>query len=236
LRVGENILGVLYMDRPPLDEDELDLVQIFANQAAVAIQNVQLYEMAAIDSLTNVFVRGFFDQIALRELRTAFRSQLEASVIMLDLDNLKGINDTEGHIRGDEALSSVGKILRKAIRGDDIVGRYGGDEFALLLPKTNLDGATLVCERIIEQLKGNSLDGPNGTIPLKVSIGVCSLEAHNFSHEEIVRPVTVDYFLDMYKYIVDSTDQALYQAKNNGGNQIFAGKTLTWEGEGIRVT
>jgi diguanylate cyclase (GGDEF)-like protein len=229
LKVGESILGVLYLDRPPLDEDGIDLIQIFANQAAVAIQNVQLYEMAAIDSLTSVYVRGFFDQVALRELRTTFRSQYEASIMMVDVDNLKKINDTEGHIRGDEALESIGNILRKTIRGDDIVGRYGGDEFALILPKTNLAGAILVGERIIEQLEENSLDGTNGEIALEISIGICTLEEHNFSNEELVRPVTTEYFMEMYKYILKETDQALYQAKHNGGNQIFAGKMLAWK-------
>ena len=81
LRVGESTLGVIYLDRPTIQKEDLDIIQLFANQAAVAVQNVQLYELAAIDTLTGVFARGFYEQVALRELRTAFRSQNFLSLI-----------------------------------------------------------------------------------------------------------------------------------------------------------
>ena len=228
LLVGEATLGVMYLDRPAIQKENLDIIQLFANQAAVAIQNVQLYEMAAIDSLTGVYGRGFFEQVALRELRTAYRSQQEISMLMVDVDDMKAINDGHGHLVGDDALTTIGKVLKQATRGNDAVGRVGGDEFAIILPQTPTEGAIRVGHRIFEMMKDQYIVGSSGNIPLKVSIGTCEIERSTISKDEIIRPVTREYFIEIYDKIVQSADDALYRAKDGGGNQVSEGNLVRW--------
>ncbi|MDH5507603.1 MAG: diguanylate cyclase [Anaerolineae bacterium] len=225
LRVGENTIGLIYLDRPVIKEEDLELLQLFANQASVAIQNSRLYEMATLDNLTGVYVRGFFEQMARRELRTAFRSQQELSFLLLDIDDMKSINDTAGHIAGDEALRMVGKALRQVTRGSDIVGRYGGDEFGIILPNVPAEGAHRAGERLLEALKGQMI---RGEIPLNVSIGAMTLEQHSFSASEILRPITQDYFISTFQSLIISADEALYEAKKNSGSQFHSGGILQW--------
>lgn len=228
LKIGELTIGVIYLDRPTVLEKDLELLQLFSNQAAVAIQNSQLYELATLDSLTGVYVRGFYEKMVMRELRIVFRSQQFLSFLMVDVDNMKQINDTAGHVAGDEALALVGKALRSVTRGSDVVGRYGGDEFAILLPQTPLEGAVRAGERILENLSDKFITGPKGEIPLRVSIGLGFLESHTFAPDDIMRPLTQDYFTSVYSSFVQTTDDALYKAKKDGGNQIHSGDSLTW--------
>ena len=142
---------------------------------------------------------------------------------------MKTINDTAGHLVGDEALVILGKVLRHVIRGNDVVGRIGGDEFSIILPQTPLEGAVRVGERIGEMLKEKSVVGPKGNLGVRVSIGVCTLEKNTFSGEQLVRPVTTAYFNTMYQKIIQATDEALYRSKQNGGNQICVGGITSWE-------
>jgi len=228
LRVGEMTIGVIYLDRPISAERDLDLVRIFANQAAVAIQNSQLYEMATLDLLTGVYVRRFFEQWLQRDLRTAFRSHQPLCLLMMDLDHLKRINDEAGHLAGDQALAVVGKILRQAVRGSDIVGRYGGDEFALILPHTGLEGAHIVAGRILTALSDKSTVGLNGQIPIRGSIGISILPPHDLPLDTVPRPVPSAYFHNIATLLLGQADQALYLAKQAGGNRIEVAETLYW--------
>jgi diguanylate cyclase (GGDEF)-like protein len=229
LCVGEVTLGVIYMDRPAVQDSDKELLQIFANQAAVAIQNSQLYEMAALDLLTGVYTRRFFEQWILRALHAAFRSQQVLSVLMLDLDGMKHINDTVGHPAGDQVLRTLGKVLREATRSSDAVGRYGGDEFSVILPQTHGNDAKRVAQRILEFLGGKSISGPTGQIPLRVSIGLSVLEPHTFSAADIPRPVSPAYFEAMARILIQQADEALYQAKREGGNRIGQAITVEWQ-------
>ena len=136
-------------------KEDIELLNIFANQAAVAIQNTQLYEMATLDPLTGLFVRRFFDQCILRELRTALRSNQPISLIILDLDNLKKINDFYGHLVGDQVLSSIGKVLKESTRSSDFACRYGGDEFTILLTNTSIEKSQIVVNRFLEKILYN---------------------------------------------------------------------------------
>jgi len=228
LQVGEVMLGVIYLDRPVQHERDLELLSIFANQAAVAIRNIQLYEMATLDPLTGLQIRSFFEQWVLRELRSAFRSLRPLALLMLDTDGLKRINDTAGHLAGDQALSMLGKVLRQATRLGDSVGRYGGDEFALLLPQTSLEVAEQVAERILSLLREKTIAGPDGPLALTASIGVSILEPQTFRPADIPRPFPLGYFQRMTQALVHHADEALYQAKHQGRNRWFQSATFGW--------
>jgi diguanylate cyclase (GGDEF)-like protein len=228
LRVGEATLGVIYLDRPTALKDDIGLVQIYANQAAVAVQNMQLYTLATLDALTGAFARGFFDKWLLRELRTALRSQQPAALLMIDMDAMKKINDTAGHLAGDQALMVVGKALRQATRTTDIVGRYGGDEFAVVLPQSEREGAEVVAKRILRILEGQSVMAPAGPIKLSVSIGVSTLKAHSFSPLELPRPISPGYFQRVGQKLIQSADEALYEAKKNRECRLSYGNPTEW--------
>ncbi len=228
LRVGETTVGVVYLDRPAVHKDDIELLQIFANQAAVAIQNMQLYSMATLDPLTGAFARGFFDKWLLRELRTALRSQAPLAMLMVDLDAMKRINDTAGHLAGDQALVALGKALRQATRTSDIVGRYGGDEFAVVLPRSEAAGAEVVAGRMLTLLKDKTVGSGTGALPLHISIGLSTLAASTFSPAELPRPISQPYFQRMAEVLIKNADEALYKAKKDAGSKLCIGETTKW--------
>lgn len=229
LRIGGQILGVIFMEQKINHREDIELLEIFANQAAVAIQNTRLYTIATNDQLTGVYVRRFFEQWLLRELRTAFRLQQPLSLLMIDLDGLKHINDTAGHLAGDQALAAIGGVLRKATRATDFIGRYGGDEFAVLLPQTSIDGASAVIKRIMEFLQDKIVEGPNGRIPIKCSIGICGVNIQKFKEQDIPKPTPQSYFEEAAKALIQRADEMLYQAKHSGGSCVRIGTELEWQ-------
>jgi two-component system, cell cycle response regulator len=228
LRVGEATLGLIYLDRPATQKEDVELLQVFANQAAVAIQNMQLYNLATLDSLTGAFARGFFDKWLLRELRTSLRSQAPLALLMIDLDAMKKVNDTAGHLAGDQALKTVGSVLRQATRTTDVVGRYGGDEFAVVLPQSEAEGSEVVIRRILRLLEERPLDTPAGPYPISVSIGLSLLGANDFDQAELPRPISQDYFLLMAQELIKNADGGLYQAKKDKEGRYRFGDPTGW--------
>jgi len=201
---------------------------VFANQAAVAVQNMQLYNLATLDSLTGSFARGFFDKWLLRELRTSLRSQQSLILLMIDLDAMKKVNDTAGHLAGDQALKTVGNVLRLATRATDVVGRYGGDEFAVVLPQSEPEGALIVVRRILRMLEEAPLSTPAGPYPISVSIGLSMLEANDFSQSELPRPISQTYFQLMAQELIKNADGALYNAKKDKESRFCLGEPTEW--------
>jgi diguanylate cyclase (GGDEF)-like protein len=228
LCVGAATIGVVYLDRAVHRTSDLELLQVFANQAAVAIHNSQLYEMATLDPLTGVYVRRFFEQWLLRELRAAFRKKSTLSILMVDMDKLKQINDSLGHLGGDSALAAMGSVLRGVLRDTDICGRYGGDEFAIVLHEPGSQGGERLAARILEVLHDKCVEGPEGQWSVAGSIGVSLLQAHDFDPAAIPKPIPATYFDDMARQLIDAADKALYQAKSTGGSRAFSSEPLRW--------
>jgi two-component system cell cycle response regulator len=228
LRVGSLSLGVIYLEWEAVAAPDAELLQIFINQAAVAIQNVQLYALATLDPLTNVYVRGFFEQWLLRELRAALRKPEPVSLLMVDLDGLKHINDTYGHLTGDLALAEVGNVLRRAVRTSDVVGRYGGDEFAVILPQTPPEGAESVGQRVLDLMLGKALTVAQTLVPLAASVGLGSLSQPDFEGHEVPYPISQSYFQMVAQTLILRADEALYQAKREGGSRFRQMPPASW--------
>jgi diguanylate cyclase (GGDEF)-like protein/PAS domain S-box-containing protein len=164
-----------------------------------------LQEQSVRDHLTGLFNRRYMEETLERELLRASRKQLSLGIIMLDVDNLKLLNDTWGHATGDEILRELGSLLFRHIRGEDIPCRYGGDEFILILPDASRDvtraRAELICEyagQIRLQYEGQ------GFVPVTLSLGVAVFPEHGVTSTEILRMV----------------DAALYRAKREGRGRV----------------
>jgi diguanylate cyclase (GGDEF)-like protein len=229
LRIGEATVGVVFAavaGSPPPDRE---LLEVFANQAALAIQNAQLYEMAALDPLTGVYARRFLERWMVREVRSAFRSRQPLAMVLLDLDDLKGNNDSAGHLAGDQALAAMGRILRQATRDTDIVARYGGDEFVVLLPQTAFESAELVGARILQVLADRPPKGFPGSLSLRSSAGVSVLAAHDFALDELPHPFPQGYFQSVAQNLIQKADAALYEAKRQGRGRLCRGDVTRWD-------
>ena len=166
-------------------------------------QREKLLHLSRHDGLTGVFSRRYWEQRLLEEFNRCQRSGESACVMMLDLDHFKKINDTYGHLAGDNVLKEVGKLLNQ-LRTSDISGRYGGEEFAVLLPNSNLEESLQVAERLRQKIEENQF---GDVIGCTISIGVARLKKNDDN---------------AYKWL-GKADKALYQAKENGRNQVCSG-------------
>ena len=175
-----------------------------ASQIAMPIENSQLYaeakKEARIDELTGLFNRRSLDEVMASEISRRSRYGGVFSLIIIDLDNFKTFNDSYGHLAGDNLLKESGSSIRNSIRGADQAFRYGGDEFAVLLPNTSIDAASRVAERIRKQVASKVIAS---NIQITASLGVASWPANGISSNEVI----------------EATDVALYHAKRSGGNQ-----------------
>ena len=208
LRLGDRCIGVMsaqsYQDGA-YDDSSIRLLTAIGEQMALAVQNAELFREAKNradrDPLTNVFHHRYLKTRLEEELERAKKSSQPVAVLMLDLDNFKLVNDTYGHLIGDEALRLVTAVLHSACRTTDVIGRYGGDEFMIVLPDTSPAQAIHIAERIDAELAAQELR-PNGAaaIPLHCSIGLASF------------PRDGDAAADL----VAKADAALYQSKRQG--------------------
>jgi diguanylate cyclase (GGDEF)-like protein len=222
LRVGEHILGFVALKVNSAPAVELELMDVLAHQASVAIQNALYYEMAALDTLTGVHARRFFDAWMRRELRAALRTGGPLGLLIIDMDGLKSINDQGGHRVGDMAISSVGRVLRDATREHDLAARLGGDEFAMLMPTTDKEGAIAVARRVLELLREKQVLIQGQPVTISASIGVSVLQSRGPCPATVGRTLTPDFFEDLMDRLVRRADDALYQAKQEGRGRYCA--------------
>ncbi len=195
-----------YLIKPleSLAELEITLTRALEHRYLIK-ENARLFaevqRLAVTDPLTGLYNRHKFDEAIEVEVERARRYSRPLSLIMIDLDGLKGINDRYGHPAGDKALKLVAEAIQNQIRTIDLPARIGGDEFLVILPEADLEAATLVAQRMCDQLAGANVQNET----LSISAGVAQWSSENN---------TVDSFLEV-------VDQAMYQAKRAGGRQIF---------------
>jgi diguanylate cyclase (GGDEF)-like protein/PAS domain S-box-containing protein len=210
-------IGFLTLDNRQVgayNADTAKLAQVFANQAAIAIENARLFEqvqrLAVTDPLTNLHNRRYFFEVAHREMERARRYQSPLSLIMIDIDHFKEVNDTHGHLIGDIVLRQIADRLRGQLREIDVLCRYGGEEFVIMLPDTALDAAYQVSERLRQAIVEKPIGAEEYLVQVTTSLGVA------FMSDECKQ---ID---DLIRY----ADQALYQAKSAGRNQSILWKNF----------
>jgi diguanylate cyclase (GGDEF)-like protein len=209
LIMRERVLGALFLQdcAEPRDWsiDDISLIGSLADNLSVAIENADLHQeiarQAVTDGLTGVANRRSFNESFSREFERARRYNEPLSLVMIDLDFLKKINDTYGHKAGDDAIASIGKLLKLSSRVSDVAARYGGEEFCLLLPNTEVEMAEQLAERIRRMIYEVHIEGP-GTI--SASLGVASYPHH----------------ADDCDQLFQKADAALYAAKQSGRNRV----------------
>jgi diguanylate cyclase (GGDEF)-like protein len=173
------------------DAERLELGRTMANEAAMALENARLYEearaLADRDRLTGFYNHRYLHERFGEEIVRAQRSRQELSVLMLDLDDFKIVNDTFGHLFGDEVLAWTAAVIRSALRASDIPARYGGDEFAVLLPDTAHDAALRVADRIREAFAAASFDGGRRRdVSVGLAIGAATFPEHGRTVAELI--------------------------------------------------
>jgi diguanylate cyclase (GGDEF)-like protein len=170
--------------------------------------NRELERLSAIDPLTGLMNRRYFDKRLLGEFRRSRRERRAMSLAMLDIDYFKKINDNYGHLAGDECLKVFAGLLQKHIqRPADVICRYGGEEFVVILPNTDLQGASDLMEKVREVVHNTPVNFDNESIHLTVSIGLTSCVSGPDEQQALV---------------IAHADKLLYEAKNNGRNQVIA--------------
>lgn len=206
LKTRNEVLGVLSFyckKKRKFSNFELKIAQLFASQAALAIVNRsyidKIKRLAVIEELTNLYNQGYFYKRLKEEISRALRGGNSLSILFMDVDGMKDINDTYGHLKGDNVLQLIARGIKSSIRNMDIAFRYGGDEFAVILPQTSPEGAFVVAKRIKEEVKRK-------TYPYNItlSIGLASFPQDG----------------DNPRQLLDKADYAMYQAKQKGGDGV----------------
>ncbi len=217
-----NRSGVFFLrshpDEPALNEESVRLTSAIAQGAVRALNRAAMFEsvlshqeqleiLAKTDELTGCLSRRYLMERLENELERAVRYERLLGVVMFDIDDFKRLNDTHGHTTGDAALRSIGEVLRRSLRTADFVGRYGGDEFLLVLPETSAYGTHQLAERIRNGVHRREFDLRGGTLRLTVSGGVAG-----FPDADVMTP----------EDLIDRADQALYEAKAAGRNRVIS--------------
>lgn len=181
-----------------------DVTDVASSKRALERANEQLAKLSMIDRLTGLLNRGTWENLLDAEFSRYRRYGGNSTLVMFDIDHFKSINDRFGHLVGDEVIRHTAATTRKHIRHSDSAGRYGGEEFVIILPETDCKGALIICERILRSISRETVTVYNHDINYTISIGVAPLTE---------RPKN-------YMAWIEQADQAMYSAKQSGRNQI----------------
>jgi diguanylate cyclase (GGDEF)-like protein len=195
-----------------LSHDDRIVLQTVASELVVAVENSRLYRLtkrlAITDELTDLYNYRYLQQRLDEEIGRADRYGKRLSLLMLDIDNFKRVNDVHGHLVGDGVLAEIGHVLKTTVREVDVVARYGGEEFSIILPETDASGAFIVAEKIREAISLRRFHDEEGErrIHITVSVGLASYPVHAHDKESLLR----------------AADDAVYRAKETGKNRVRA--------------
>ena len=199
-------IGVLAADELP--DEQLEMLSIVANQLSLQLSRIYLYQqveaLAVTDALTGVSVRGYFMERAKEELARSSRHSLSCTLLMVDLDHFKQKNDTFGHLVGDVVLRDVAQLLQRNLREIDMIARFGGEEFLLLLIETSLEQAMPVAERLRQLVEVHPIRAYDELLTQTISMGAAGFPAQ----------------AQTFPALIERADQALYAAKRAGRNRV----------------
>jgi len=215
------VIGVVEVSDPPATagrpSEQAELISFLLEPAAVALDNALLLkkseQLSCTDDLTKLYNSRFLNATLRREVERSRRYGTAVSLIFLDLDGFKNVNDQHGHLSGSRTLVEVGAVIRETVREVDVVSRYGGDEFTVILPQTGPEGAAIIAERIRVRIEENEFLNTYGLrVRLTASFGIASYPDHGRSKDDLIA----------------RADQAMYRVKGNGKN----GVQVAIEGDG----
>ena len=212
------VIGVINITNKRHDklfnQKDLEFITSLANQAAIAIDNAKLYELATKDGMTKLYIYRHFYTLLENEIRRCSRYNRNMSLIMMDIDNFKKINDTYGHLTGDTILKRLAAVLQETVRKIDIPARYGGEEFVVILPETDKENACVIAERIRKNISEIVVKiDENQNLSPTVSMGIAQYSTDGQEAKELI----------------NAADTALYHSKHNGKNMVS-----TYEKDGCK--
>ncbi|WP_366292176.1 diguanylate cyclase [Paenibacillus sp. AN1007] len=195
--------------------EALDLIRQELSEA-----NRKLEELVLTDSLTNCYNRRYLKQHLNHEVLTNLQYKMPFSLMLLDIDHFKAVNDHYGHVIGDEVLVRTAEVLRQSVRSTDILTRYGGEEFMIYLPHTEHDLAIEIAERVRRAVESNRIEADHeiGDIAITISVGILSIDDFEYDDDEV--PEDGDRYLIQ---LFNAVDKALYRAKQKGRNRVEYG-------------
>ena len=203
------VIGVINITNKKHDklfnQKDLEFITALANQAAIAIDNAKLYELATKDGMTKLYIYRHFITLLENEIRRCARYKRNMSLIMMDIDNFKKINDTYGHLTGDTILKRLAVVLQETVRKIDVPARYGGEEFVVILPETDKKEACVIAERIRKNVAQIVVKiDENENLSPTISMGVAQYTTDGQEAKELI----------------NAADTALYFSKHNGKNMV----------------
>lgn len=216
LELNEKFWGILIgteLETNAFDESDLRLLSILTGIASLALNNANLYqqtqELAITDGLTGLYVQSYFKERLDEEILRSHNHKLALSLAILDVDHFKAFNDTYGHAAGDAVLCHIATILRRRLRETDLISRYGGEEFSIIMPQTSIKEAMHLTEQIRKSIEKEKFYLPIESFQpvqakVTISIGISMLNSN----------------INTQSKLLSTADDALYQAKQNGRNRV----------------